>query len=299
MASVESTQKITSAMKMVSAAKLRRAQNTILKMRPYAKELSSILSHLLSTASEGETNPLEIQRVPEKVIMVIITSNKGLCGGFNNNVLKRMESLLSGEYATQMAQHQVQFIGIGKKAIEYLNRKKYPVVKSYESILDHCTFAEAGEIAEGLMNQFSHKEIDKVVMVYNKFKNAATQELMNETYLPIHFEETPAASTKKNGSGDKTEKESHTALNDFIFEPSRNELYQQLVPSMTKMKFYQCLLESIAAEHGARMTAMHKATENASELTKQLNLTYNKLRQAAITNELIEMVSGAESLKNA
>ena len=285
MASVESTQKITSAMKMVSAAKLRRAQNTILKMRPYAGELSAILSHLLSSVADGEAHPLEEHRAPEKVVMVVVTSNKGLCGGFNNNVIKRTEQLLSTVYSSQMAQRQIRFIGIGKKAVEYLNRKKYPVMATYESILDHCTFHEAGEIAEMLMQMFTSKEIDKVELVYNKFKNAATQVLMNEAYLPLHFEQTQDTGSKM--------------MNDFIFEPSREQLYRQLLPSITKLKFYQCLLESIAAEHGARMTAMHKATENASELTKQLNLTYNKLRQAAITNELIEMVSGAESLKNA
>lgn len=285
MASVESTQKITSAMKMVSAAKLRRAQNTILKLRPYANELSGILADLLATQAEGEGNPLEENRAAEKVVLVVITSNKGLCGGFNNNVLKRVEAMLAGEYRTQMTKGQVRFIGIGKKANEYLNRKKYPLIATYDTLLDNCTFQEASEIAEGLMRQFVHKEIDRVEIVYNKFKNAATQILTNEQYLPICFESTGGKAA--------------TASNDFIFEPSREELYQQLVPSMTKMKFYQSLLESIAAEHGARMTAMHKATENASELTKQLNLTYNKLRQAAITNELIEMVSGAESLKNA
>ncbi len=285
MASVESTQKITSAMKMVSAAKLRRAQNTILKLRPYANELSAILADLMSTQSDGDANPLEEVRAPERVVLVVITSNKGLCGGFNNNVLKRTEALLVSDYRSQMAAGNVRFIGIGKKANEYLRRKKYPLLSSHESILDACTFQEAAGIAEGLMQQFVRKEIDKVEIVYNKFKNAATQILTHEQYLPVCFlpdAEEPAG-----------------MKHDFIFEPSREVLYQQLVPSMTKMKFYQSLLEAIAAEHGARMTAMHKATENASELTKQLNLTYNKLRQAAITNELIEMVSGAESLKNA
>ncbi|MBQ6667191.1 MAG: ATP synthase F1 subunit gamma [Bacteroidales bacterium] len=285
MASVESTQKITSAMKMVSAAKLRRAQNTILKLRPYANELSAILADLMSTQSDGDANPLEEVRAPERVVLVVITSNKGLCGGFNNNVLKRTEALLASDYRSQMAAGNVRFIGIGKKANEYLRRKKYPLLSSHESILDACTFQEAAGIAEGLMQQFVRKEIDKVEIVYNKFKNAATQILTHEQYLPVCF--SPDA------------EEPAGMKHDFIFEPSREVLYQQLVPSMTKMKFYQSLLESIAAEHGARMTAMHKATENASELTKQLNLTYNKLRQAAITNELIEMVSGAESLKNA
>lgn len=285
MASVESTQKITSAMKMVSAAKLRRAQNTILKLRPYAHELSAILADLMAAHSDGDANPLEEVRAPERVVLVVITSNKGLCGGFNNNVLKRTEALLASDYRRQMAAGNVRFIGIGKKANEYLHRKKYPLLSSHESILDACTFQEAAGIAEGLMQQFVRKEIDKVEIVYNKFKNAATQILTHEQYLPVCF-----ATEAAEPAGMK---------HDFIFEPSREQLYQQLVPSMTKMKFYQSLLESIAAEHGARMTAMHKATENASELTKQLNLTYNKLRQAAITNELIEMVSGAESLKNA
>ena len=286
MASVESTQKITSAMKMVSAAKLRRAQNTILKLRPYAHELSSILADLMSVKTEGDPNPLEEVRAPEQVVLVAVTSNKGLCGGFNNNVLKRVESLLATEYRRQMNEGKVRFVGIGKKAIEYLNRKKYPVLATYDSILDACTFQAASEIAEGLMQKYLRKEIDRVEIVYNKFKNAATQILANEQYLPVSF-----ASSAAEGGAAQT--------HDFLFEPSREVLYRQLLPSMTKMKFYQSLLESIAAEHGARMTAMHKATENASELTRQLNLTYNKLRQAAITNELIEMVSGAESLKNA
>ena len=285
MASVESTQKITSAMKMVSAAKLRRAQNTILKLRPYANEMSAILADLLATQSDGAANPLEESRAPENVVIVAVTSNKGLCGGFNNNVLKRMEAVLATDYRRQMAEGKVRFIGIGKKAVEYLQRKKYPLMEVHDTILDACTFKEASEIAERLMQQFVRKEIDRVDIVYNKFKNAATQILTNEQYLPIRFE-----TGRTEGSA---------SVRDFIFEPSREELYQRLVPSMTKMRFYQSVLESIAAEHGARMTAMHKATENASELTKQLNLTYNKLRQAAITNELIEMVSGAESLKNA
>lgn len=285
MASVESTQKITSAMKMVSASKLRRAQNTILKLRPYSKGLSSILSHLLKTKSEEENNPLEEKRDPEKIIMLVITSNKGLCGGFNNNVTKLAESLLASTYKEQMRKKQIQFIGIGKKAVEYLNRKKYPVLLQNENLIDHCSFAEASKIAESLMEKYVNKETDKVEIIYNKFKNAATQILTNETYLPIDLE------SENKGSEVSTN-------NDFILEPSREDLYEQMLPSIIKMRFYQCLLESIAAEHGARMTAMHKATENASELTKQLNLTYNKLRQASITNELIEMVSGAESLKN-
>ena len=187
MASVEYTQKITSAMKMVSAAKLRRAQNTILKLRPYAQELSSILADLTATQSDGETNPLEDNRAPERVVLVVITSNKGLCGGFNNNVLKRTEALLASEYGRQMAAGNVRFIGIGKKAIEYLQRKKYPVLSLHDTILDACNFQDAAEIADGLMKQFVKKEIDKVEIVYNKFKNAATQILTNEQYLPVCF----------------------------------------------------------------------------------------------------------------
>ena len=283
--SVKSTKQITSAMKMVAAAKLKKAQDRVLQIRPYADKMRDVLAEVSSSLDKNHASCYGEVRKVEKVLVVLMASNRGLCGGFNNNVLKRTEALLSSVYRRQMADGNVRFIGIGKKAIEYLHRKKYPVLATYDSILDSCTFQDASEIAEGLMRRFSEKEIDRVEIVYNKFKNAATQILVNEQYLPVSFEPTES---KEDGR-----------RHDFIFEPSREELYRHLVPTMTKMKFYQSLLESIAAEHGARMTAMHKATENASELTKQLNLTYNKLRQAAITNELIEMVSGAESLKNA
>lgn len=280
--SVRSTQKITSAMKMVSAAKLRRAQNTIIKFRPYAKNLSTILSHVLPSEQDIINNPLEEVRTPEKVVFVIVTSNKGFCGSFNNTVIKQAEALLSSTYYQQHKQKNVQFICIGKKGSDYIQKKRYPILGIYNQLLDNCTFDKLAAISEELMQQFITKKIDKVEIIYSKFKSAGSQLVSIQQYLPIIFEET------------KTE----TKNIDYIFEPQKDILYQQMIPQLTKMKLYQYVLESLASEHGARMTAMHKATENANELIKDLNLSYNKMRQASITNALIEMVSASESLKS-
>ncbi|HOF15752.1 MAG TPA: ATP synthase F1 subunit gamma [Bacteroidales bacterium] len=278
--SVRSTQKITSAMKMVSAAKLRRAQTTIIKFRPYAKNLTNLLNNVISSRTEDKKNPLEEIRKEENVLIVMITSNKGLCGGFNNNVIKLTESLLQSTYQTQHQQNKVKFICIGRKANEYLQRKKYPIYSIHNDILDTCTFEKVAAIAENIMQQFIDKKIDKVEIVYSRFKNAGTQLFVNQSYLPIAFDEN----------------ENQASNTDYIFEPDKEQLYEQMIPLFIKTKLYQAVLESLASEHGARMTAMHKATENANDLIKELNLTYNKLRQASITNALIEMVSAAESL---
>ena len=279
-ASVKSTQKITSAMKMVSAAKLRRAQSAIQKMRPYSKKLTEIMSNI-SAESSIENNPLAAVREKNNTIFLLISSNKGLCGGFNNAIIKQSELLLRTEYAQAHKEGHLKFITIGKRVSDYVRTKKYISLGSYDHLTERCSFDETAALAEKLMTMFVNKEEDKVVIIYNEFKNAATQLLSTEQYLPISALQ--SAPIKKTNA-------------DYIFEPSRQEIYENLIPKVMKIRLYKCILDSIASEHGARMTAMHKATENADELIKQLNLTYNKVRQAAITNEIIEIVGGAEAL---
>lgn len=278
-ASVQSTQKITGAMKMVAAAKLRRAQTAILKLRPYSNKLSEILSNIAT--EDAQNNPLSEVRSEDNIVLILITSNKGLCGGFNNNIIKHTESLLHGKYALQHKNGNVKFITIGKRGSDYVRNKKYPCIGSYDHLTENSSFEEVARLAETLMNDFLNKKNDKVVIIYNEFKNAATQRLTDEQYLPI-----PTSDVSNNT----------TTKIDYIFDPNKEELYAALIPKVMKIRLFKCLLDSVASEHGARMTAMHKATENATELIKQLNLTYNKLRQAAITNEIIEIVSGANAL---
>ena len=281
-ASVRSTQKITSAMKMVSAAKLRRAQTAIQRLRPFAVDLEDILSRI-STKEEADSNPLAAVRPVENVVIILIASNKGLCGGFNNTVIKESERLLRTEFSQLHQNKKVQFIGIGKRISDYLKSKKYPVFGFYDDFTNAPSYEPIAKLAEDLMEKFKRKEVDKVVLIYNEFKNAATQILVSEQYLPIKPSETENRKLKNI---------------DYIFEPTKEELYKILIPKVMKTKLYKAVLDSVASEHGARMTAMHKATENADELVKELNLTYNKFRQATITNEIIEIVSGAEALKN-
>ena len=280
-ASVRSTQKITSAMKMVSAAKLRRTQNRIINLRPYANHLSDILNHLLISKNEEQTDPFEEVRNPERVLIILITSNKGLCGGFNNAVTKEAERTLLNVYRQQHQQKNVQFICIGKKATDYVQKKKYPLIGIHNELTENCSLENVNRLAEDIMQKFISKEIDKVDIIFNQFKNAATQVLVNQTFLPLIHEI----------------KEDNLQNIDYIFEPQKEEIYHQMIPLYIKISLYRCVLNSVVSEHGARMTAMHQATENAKDLIKELNLTYNKVRQAAITNALIEMVSGAESLK--
>jgi F-type H+-transporting ATPase subunit gamma len=281
-ASVRSTQKITSAMKMVSAAKLRRAQTAIYKLRPYADELNKILSRI-TTVEESENNPLSEIRPVENVIIVLIASNKGLCGGFNNAVIKELEALLRTQYSSLHKKGKVQFVGVGKRISDYLKAKKYPALGFYDEFTANPSFNAVSDLADDLMGKFTRKEVDKVVVIYNEFKNAATQILTNEQYLPIL-----GSAEMETGKSEST---------DYIFEPNKAEMYKILIPKVMRVKLYKSILDSVASEHGARMTAMHKATENADELIKQLNLTYNKCRQSSITNEIIEIVSGAEALK--
>lgn len=274
-ASVSSTMQITSAMKMVSAAKLKKAQDAITAMRPYSDKLTELIQNL-SGAMDGDTpNPYTQVRSVEKVLLVVVTSNRGLCGGFNSSIIKA-----ATQYIASHPNQQVDLITLGKKGDDILS-KSYAVKENNNVIFDDLTFANTSKIAESIMAAFEAKAYDKVEVIYNRFKNAATQIVTTETLLPIVSE----SSDDQNAS-------------DYIFEPTQEEIINELLPKSIKMQLFKALRDSFASEHGARMTAMHKATDNATELRDQLKLTYNKARQAAITNEILEIVGGAEALNN-
>lgn len=274
-ASVSSTMQITSAMKMVSAAKLKKAQDAITAMRPYSDKLTELIQNL-SGAIDGDTpNPYTQQRPEKNVLLIAITSNRGLCGGFNANIIKAVD-----QYVATHTDQTVSLLTLGKKGDDIL-AKKHSVTDNNNAIFDDLTFANASAIAEQSMAAFAEKKFDKVLVVYNRFKNAATQIVTTETLLPIVAQNDQASSSV-----------------DYIFEPTQEEIVNELLPKSIKMQLFKALRDSFASEHGARMTAMHKATDNATELRDQLKLTYNKARQAAITNEILEIVGGAEALNN-
>ena len=279
--SIESTQKITSSMKLVSAAKLRRAQTAIQHLRPYSQKLSEILNNLAGSNTGTEQLPLFEQREPEKVVVVAITSNKGLCGAFNSNIIKTVNHLIEEKYAEQHRAGNLRLICIGKKGNDQLG-KLYPVMQYNEKLLDNPDFTELSAIADDLVMKFIHHEVDKVEIVYNQFLNAATQRVTVEEYLPV-------APIESEGEQKVT--------NDYIIEPSADQLLQELIPRILRTQMYKTLSDSIASEHGARMTSMTKATDNATEILRELRLKYNNARQSSITNELIEIVSGANALK--
>ena len=283
--SVKSTQQITSAMKMVAASKLRRAQSAIVKLRPYAGKLQEFLQNLSVSLDAGDTSSVySQQRTPEKILLVVISSNRGLCGAFNANVMKMANNLMAGKYATQYQKGNVSLVTIGKKVTEFYRKRKYNVIASHDDIFGQLTFEHVSVIAENIMQQFADKKFDRIEIIYNQFKNAATQILVAEQFLPV----LPPA---------KDESKKQKLKVDYIFEPSKEEIVLDLIPKSLKIQFYKALLDSYASEHGARMTAMHQATDNAKELLKDLNLAYNKARQAAITGEILEIVGGAEALK--
>ena len=271
-ASVSSTMQITSAMKMVSAAKLKKAQDAITAMRPYANKLTELLQNLSATLDADSGSKYSEQRELKNVLVVAITSNRGLCGAFNSNIIKRVTAVAESYDA------KVSIVAIGKKANDALS-KNFEIISNQSPVYDDLTFANVAAIAEMLMEQFESKAFDKIEVVYNKFKNAATQEIMTEQFLPI----VPLASASNSNQ-------------DYIFEPSKEEIVETLIPKSLKTQLYKSIRDSFASEHGARMTAMHKATDNATELRDQLKLTYNKARQASITNEILEIVGGAEAL---
>jgi F-type H+-transporting ATPase subunit gamma len=283
--SVKSTQQITSAMKMVAASKLRRAQNAILQMRPYAAKLKEILQNLSASLDAGDDASIySREREAAKVLIVAVSSNRGLCGAFNANVIKKSVNLMESTYGPQHANGNVAVITIGRKVSEYFSKRKYNVIAKHDDIFDQLTFENVTIIAEDVMKRFADKEFDRVEIVYNQFKNAATQRLVTEQFLPVERIEGDVE--------DQTDIKS-----DYIFEPNKLEIVRDLIPKSLKVQFYKALLDSFASEHGARMTAMHQATDNAQELLKDLSLAYNKARQAAITKEILEIVSGAEALK--
>jgi F-type H+-transporting ATPase subunit gamma len=269
---------ITSAMKMVSAAKLKRAQDAITRMRPYAEKLKDILEN--ASASVGVEGSVFSQQREEKVVWVVaITSNRGLCGGFNNNVIKEARRVIA-----QHAQQQVRVVALGKKSADFFrkssNWEKSSINDQPNAIFDQLNFENASQIAQQLMDAFAAGNVDKVVVIYNRFKNAAMQIVTTEQLLPV-------LPPQGNSKGSNI---------DYIFEPNKEQIVSELIPRSLKVQLYKALLDSFAAEHGARMTAMHKATDNAGELVKDLKLTYNKARQAAITGEILEIVAGAEAL---
>ena len=274
--SVGSTMQITSAMKMVSAAKLKRAQDAITQMRPYANKLTELLVNLSSTLDSSEGGDYSEKRDVKKVLLVTITSNRGLCGGFNANIIKKAKSLIINEYKDA----QTDILSIGKKSSEDFTKNGFNVLSTHDELYSDLTFDNTSEIAQTIMDAFTNTEYDKVVVLYNQFKNAATQIVMNEQFLPIESPEN-----------------SESTIGDYIFEPNQKDIVETLIPKSLKTQLFKAVLDSYASEHGARMTAMHKATDNAGELKKELTLSYNKARQAAITNEILEIVGGAEALK--
>lgn len=282
--SVNSTKQITSAMKMVAASKLRKSQNAIMALRPYAEKFSEILER--STSGGQQSTVFAENRELERVLIIPLSSNKGLCGVFNANVIRETINLIKEEYQNLLDDGKLDILCVGSKVEESLKFKKYPVVGNDNHILDDLTYENAVLLAEKLMKYFEEKKYDRIVFVYNQFKNAATQILVCEQFLPI-------VSQQSNDNG----QESSDMEIDYIFQPSREEIYNEMVPNSLKMQVYRILLDSFASEQGARMISMTQATDNATELLKELNLTYNKARQSAITNELVEIVSGADALK--
>lgn len=287
-ASVDSTMQITSAMKMVSASKLRKSQNAIMSLRPYASKLSEIMQDLSSSlqgSNEGVYAKIHKEHVEdEKILIIPVASNKGLCGVFNATVIRETVSFIKENYQTQFDKGNVDILCISKKVYETLKFKKYPLLEPMFEILDNLTYDNTLPFAEQLMNDFVNGKYDRIIFVYNQFKNAGSQILVKEQFLPI-----------VNKAETQTERKTKSDV-EYIFQPSKKEILETLVPKSLKLQVFKILLDSFTSEHGARMVSMTKATDNASELLKELNLTYNKARQTAITNEIIEIVGGANAL---
>ena len=274
-ASVASTMQITSAMKMVSAAKLKRAQDKIVQMRPYAEKLTQLLGDLTKNLDPAEGGDFSKQRPVKNNLIVTITSNRGLCGGFNANVIKKAIQVYDKDTNTDI-------LYIGKKSSEFFQKNNYNLISSHDDIYNNLSFDSVASLASEIMDKFTRGDYDRIILIYNQFKNAATQNLLVEDFLPIKL----------------TEDNVDSAASDYIFEPKEQEIVQHLIPKALKTQLFKALLDSLASEHGARMTAMHKATDNASDLKDDLTLSYNKARQAAITGEILEIVGGAEALNN-
>ena len=281
--SVKSTRQITSAMKMVSAAKLRKAQDKIVRLRPYANKLHEILVGLSQSLADSEVeNVYGRQSSPEKILIVVITSNRGLCGAFNTNVIKETRKVISEKYSSQYNNGNVWLLTIGKKGYDFFRKMKVNMLPEQNNLLHDLTFENVSAVAEQIMKSFTLKEFDRVELVYNQFKNAAVQNLTDELFLPV--ETITSGKTKE-------------VPVDYIYEPDKEGIVKDLIPKSLKIQFYKAVLDSFVAEHGARMTSMHKATDNATTMIRDLTLQYNKARQATITNQILEVVSGAEALR--
>ncbi len=281
--SVKSTKQITSAMKMVSAAKLRKAQDKIVRLRPYANKLQEILVSLTQNLDDSEIeNVYSRKSDPEKILIVIITSNRGLCGAFNSNVIKEARRVIADNYYTQYQKGNVYLLTIGKKGYDTIRKLKFKIAGERNDLVNEVTFDKTITVAENIMDSFVKGEFDRVDLIYNHFKNAAVQILTNEVFLPV------------NASSDTGKVQPPV---DYIYEPDKGSIVKELIPKTLKIQFYKAVLDSFVAENGARMTAMHKATDNATTMIRDLTLQYNKARQAAITNQILEVVSGAEALK--
>lgn len=281
--SVKTTRQVTSAMKMVSAAKLKKAQDAIMQIRPYADKLHEILSSLSTSLEDSEDSIFTQDRKPEKVLLILISSNRGLCGAFNSSIAKMAMDVAVDKYEEQVRLGNLEFLVIGKQGEKYLKSNKLSVAGRANELFDDLSFEIVSDVAENVMADFVSKKYDRVELIYNQFKNAAVQIASNEQFLPVEI--------KKEEHGKKS------LLNyNFIYEPSKEYIVQELIPKSLKIQFYKALLDSNAAEHGARMTAMHKATDNASDLINELTLSFNKARQAAITNAILEVTNGAEAL---
>ncbi|MEQ8879028.1 MAG: ATP synthase F1 subunit gamma, partial [Cyclobacteriaceae bacterium] len=275
-------QQITKAMKMVAAAKLRRAQDRITQMRPYSQKLTKLIQNVSGGVdAESLNNPYSIQREDNNVLLVVVSSDRGLCGGFNNNAFKFARNLIQEKYARQEKNGSLYILPIGKKSLDYFRKRGYNVDDQFATLMGQLTFDEVREAAEYVMDAFSSGVYDKIEIIYNEFKNVAVQQIKSEQFLPIQMNE---------------EEEDATNSTDYIFQPTKEFIFSEIIPKSLKIQFYRTLLESNASEQGARMTAMDQATDNAGELLKELRLTYNRTRQAAITKEILEIVGGAEAL---
>jgi F-type H+-transporting ATPase subunit gamma len=280
--SVKTTRQVTSAMKMVSAAKLKKAQDAILQIRPYADKLHEILISISSNLEQVEDSIYTQDRVPEKILVVLISSNRGLCGGFNTNIAKKAVQHVKSNYLVQHKQENVDFLCIGKQGERQVKLRGMKVIESENDLLDNLDFEHVNKLATRVMKSFTDQKYDRIDLVYNQFQNAAVQINTAEQFLPVEVEK---------------DEEGKTDTSDYIYEPSKQFIIKELIPKSLRIQFYKALLDSNAAEHGARMTAMHQATDNATDLLKDLTLQYNKERQATITNEILEIVSGAEALR--
>ena len=282
--SVNSTKQITSAMKMVAASKLRKAQNSIMALRPYADKFSEILERIMSSCQLPTANGQQL--ASNNILIIPLSSNKGLCGTFNANVIRETMNLIKDEYQDLFDNGKIDILCVGSKVEESLKFKKYPVIGNENVLLDDITYDNAASFAERLMKDFDEKKYDKIVFVYNQFKNAATQVLVKEQFLPIVGQQI---------TDNRQQSESEV---DYIYQPNKEELLSVMIPKSLKLQVYKILLDSFASEQGARMISMTQATDNATELLKELNISYNKARQSAITNELVEIISGANALNN-